>query len=191
LTYLLGNDNEKIDVEGLDLTITAAEEPKTATLERVWLDDLRPRAGRTVPLKVLLRTYRGEDVVRTLPIHIPANANGELSLMVSDGVRLGQLEQRESRLPQQPRSVDQVIKALNKARRNNTLYVKLLGPDSGAVVNGERLPSLPPSVLGVLEADRNGGNFNPLQGANLCEWELPTERVVSGARTLTIIVSSN
>ena len=47
-------------------------------LERVWLDDPRPRAGRTVPLKVLFRTYRGDEVVRTLPIEIPANASGTL-----------------------------------------------------------------------------------------------------------------
>ena len=40
-------------------------------VERVWLDDTRPRAGRTVPLKVLLRTYRGEDMLRTIPIAIP------------------------------------------------------------------------------------------------------------------------
>ena len=45
----------------------------------------------------------------------------------------------------------QMIRALNKARRNNTLYVKLLGSDAGAVVNGELLSSLPPSVLAVLE----------------------------------------
>ena len=45
--------------------------------------------------------------------------------MVSDGQRLTQTEQREARLPQ-PRSVAQLVRALNKARRNNTLYVKLL-----------------------------------------------------------------
>ena len=156
----------------------------------MWLDDPRPRAGRTVPLKVLLRTYRGEEVVRTLPIEIPANASGSLSLLVSDGARLSQIEQREAR-PQQPRSVPQMIRALNKAPRNNTLYVKLLGSDAGAVVNGELLSSLPPSVLGVLEADRNGGNFNPLHSATLGEWELATEHAVSGSRTLTITVSQN
>ena len=58
--------------------------------------------------------------------------------MVSDGARLAQTEQREARLPQ-PRSVPQLMRALNKARRNNTLYVKLLGSDAGAVVNGELL----------------------------------------------------
>ena len=190
MSALMGNDYEKIDIDGLDVTFGTTEEPKTATLERVWLDDPRPRAGRTVPLKVMFRTYRGDEVVRTLPIEIPHNANGSLSLLVSDGGRLGMNEQRETRAPQ-PRSVDQIIKALNKGRRNNSLYIKLLGSDAGAVVNGELLSALPPSVLSVLEGDRNGGNFNPLHNATLGEWELPTEHAVTGSRTLTITVSPN
>ncbi|HEV3139236.1 MAG TPA: SpoIVB peptidase S55 domain-containing protein, partial [Vicinamibacterales bacterium] len=56
ITALMGNDYEKVDVEGIEATINTTEEPRTATLERVWVDDTRPRAGRSVPLKVLLRT---------------------------------------------------------------------------------------------------------------------------------------
>ncbi len=63
VAYLMGNDFEKVELEGLEFTIGTSEEPKTATLQRVWLDDPRPRAGRTVPLKVALRTFRGEEVV--------------------------------------------------------------------------------------------------------------------------------
>ena len=192
IVSLMSNEYEKVDLERLDLTITSSEEAKTATLERVWIDDPRPRPGHTVPLKVLLRTYRGEEYLRTLPIDIPANASGTLSVMVSDGSRLSQIEQREARSPlQQPRSVSQMIRALNKARRNNTLYVKLLGPEAGAVVNGEQLPSLPPSVLGVIEADKNSGSVIPLHNGTLGEWELSTEQAVSGSRTLTISVSQN
>jgi hypothetical protein len=190
ITALMGNDYEKVAVEGVNVTFSTTEEPKTALLERVWLDDPRPRAGRTVPLKVLFRTYRGEEVVRTLPIEIPANSTGTLSILVSDGGRLGQTEMRDTRASQ-PRSVDQMIKTLNKGRRNNSLYVKLLGSDAGAVVNGELLSSLPPSVLGVLEGDRNSGNFNPLHSATIAEWELPTEHAVAGSRTLTITVSQD
>ena len=54
-----------------------------------------------------------------------------------------------------------MIKALNKNRRNDTLYVRLVSSDAGAVVSGETLSSLPPSVLNVLEGERSGGNFNP------------------------------
>jgi len=191
ITSLMANEYEKVDLERLDLTITSSEEAKTATLERVWIDDPRPRPGHTVPPKVLLRTYRGEEYLRTLPIDIPANASGTLSVLVSDGSRLTQIEQRESRTSPQQRSVSQMIRALNKARRNNTLYVKLLGPEAGAVVNGEPLPSLPPSVLGVIEADRNSGGVTPLHNGTLGEWELSTEQAVSGSRTLTISVSQN
>ena len=188
IAALLGNDYEKVDFESIDLAITSAEEPKTATVERVWLDDQRPRAGRTVPLKVLLRTYRGEDLIRTIPIDIPANVNGTLSLLVADGGRLGQIEQREMRFSQ-PRSVDQIVRTLNRSRRGNTLYVKLLGSQPGAVVKGEPLTALPPSVLGVLEADRSNGSFSPLTNTTLGEWQLATELAIAGSKTLSITVS--
>jgi len=187
----MGRYGEKVGLGGIELTTATAEEPKTATLERVWIDDPRPRAGRTVPLKMLLRTYRGEDVLRTLRIEIPANASGTLSLVVSDGARLGQAEQRETRTPTQLRSIDQVIRSLNKARRNDTLYVKLVGSDAGAIVNGEPLSALPPSVLGVLEGDRNGGTFSPLHGATIGEWQLATDTLVNGSRSLTLTISPN
>src|SRR5204862_7948818 len=111
ITYLMANDYEKAELEGLEFTLAASEEPRTATLQRVWIDDPRPRAGRTVPLKVHLRTYRGEDVLRSIPIDIPANARGSLSVVVSDGQRLGQAEQREARVTQ-PRTVEQLVRTL-------------------------------------------------------------------------------
>ncbi len=190
IAALLGNDYEKVDIDRLDLTISSAEEPKTATLERVWIDDQRPRAGRTVPVKVLLRTYRGDDEIRTIPIDIPANTSGTLSLLVADGGRLGQIEQRETR-SSQPRSVDQIVRTLNRSRRGNTIYVKLLGAEPGAVVKGEPLTALPPSVLGVLESDRSNGSFNPLTNATLGEWQLATDHAITGSKTLSITVSSD
>jgi hypothetical protein len=66
-----------------------------------------------------------------------------------------------------------------------------MSPEAGAVVSGETLSSLPPSVLGVLEGERNGGNFNPLHSATLGEWEVVTNNAVTGTRTLTISISQN
>ena len=81
--------------------------------------------------------------------------------MVSDGRQLNALEQRELRRSVQPQSVAQMIKLLNNTRRNNRIYVRLLTGAPGAVVNGEAMTALPPSVLSVLEGDRNGGSFSP------------------------------
>src|SRR5262249_40733605 len=43
IAALMGNEFEKVELDGLDLTIKATEQPRTAALERVWLDDPRPR----------------------------------------------------------------------------------------------------------------------------------------------------
>ena len=186
LTMLLGNDLEPVSVKSIDLTVSSSEEPRSATIERVWLDDVRPRAGRTVPLKVLTRSYRGTEKISTIPIDIPANASGQLSVMVTDGRQLNLLEQRELRRTLEPQSVAQMIRILNETRRNNRIYVRLLTGTPGAVVNGEALPSLPPSVLAVLEGDRSGGSFTPIKSATLGEWELPMDSATTGTRVLTI-----
>ena len=186
LTMMLGNNISEVTVEGLDVTVTATETPKTRTIERVWLDDIRPRAGRTVNLKVLTRSYRGEEQISSVPLEIPANAPRELTVLVTDGRQLNAIEQRELRGALQPQTIAQLLKVLNETRRNNRIYVRLVTGRAGAVVNGEAMTALPPSVLAVLEADRNGGSFTPIRSAALGEWEIATDSAVSGSRVLTI-----
>ncbi|OFW39604.1 MAG: hypothetical protein A3F70_13750 [Acidobacteria bacterium RIFCSPLOWO2_12_FULL_67_14] len=187
INVLLRNAFEDVELERLDLEIDASEQPRSATLERVWIDGSRARAGARVDLKVLLRTYRGEEITRTVPIDIPPNAGGSVSIMVADGTRLSQWESRELQIqPLQTRDLPQMLRVLNNVRKNNRLYVRLLSRDQGAVVKGESLSSLPPSVIGVLESDRNGGSYRPLQNAVMGEWEIATEHAVIGSRTLTL-----
>jgi hypothetical protein len=188
LAMVLTNDIEKVALEKLDVTITTTEAPRTASIERVWLDDIRPRPGRTVSLRVLTRSYRGEEKITTVPIDIPANAASEVSILVTDGRQLNVIEQRELRRSLQPQSVAQMLRVLNDTRRNNRIYVRLLTGTPGAVVNGEAMSALPPSVLAVLESDRNGGSFTPIRSATLGEWQIPMDSAVTGSRVLTIAI---
>jgi hypothetical protein len=190
LTMLLGNDREPVKLESMEFTIDTSETPLTTTIERVWIDELRPRAGRALPLKVLTRSYRGEEKISTVPVTIPANVSGPLSIVVTDGRQLNAIEHREMRRTVQPQSVAQMIRVLNETRRNNRIYVRLVTGAPGAVVNGEVLTALPPSVLSVLEADRNGGSFNPIRSAAVGEYEIPMDAAVTGSRTLTIEVEA-
>jgi len=190
ITMLLGNNLEPITLDGLDITISSAETPRRVTIERVWLDEIRPRAGRSTPLKILTRSYRGEEKISTVPIDIPANVSGRLSILVSDGRQLNALEQRDVRRTLEPQTVSQLVRLLNDTRRNNRVYVRLLSGTPGAVVNGEAMAALPPSVLSVLESDRNGGSFTPIRSATVGEWELPMDSAVSGSRLLTIEVDN-
>lgn len=185
LTYLIKNGSESVDVERMTLTIDATEQAQTARIERVWLNTARPKAGQAVDVHVLLRTFKGEEIVKTVPVTLPANATGSLQLLVADAARLGQEDRRETRGPE-AQQVSQLIRTFNRSRRSNRLYVRLSAPDSGAVVNGEPMAALPPSVLAVLESDRNSGSFGALRTAIRGEWELPVELAISGSRQLTI-----
>jgi hypothetical protein len=185
MTFLLKNASEPVEVERLTLTIDAVEQSRTARIDRVWLDTDRPRAGRDTIVKVLLRTNRGEELIKSVSISIPENATGSLQLLVADANRFTAEDRRQTRGAEvQP--VAQMIRTFNRARRSNRLYVRLSATDEGAIVNGEPLGALPPSVLSVLEADRQSGTYSPLRTAVRGEWEVPVELAISGSRQLTI-----
>lgn len=187
INALVRNAFEDVELDGLTLDIRASEQPRSATLERVWIEGDRPRPGGTVTVRMVLKTYRGEEFTRSLPITIPPQARGNLQVLVADAPRLAQWEARE--LPAQPvqaRGLPQMLKVLNGTRKNDRLYVRLLGRDGGAVVKGESLAALPPSVLAVLEADRSGGSFRSIDATLLGEWDIAADLAVIGARTLTL-----
>ena len=190
LTTLLNNVFAPVTFDGIDIAITSYEEPRTATLERVWIDAARPRAGQTVPLKVLSRSYRGAEMVETVMIDLPAHVTGPLQVLVSDAAQLTQHEARQGRQVREAQTLDQMIRALNTSRRNNRLYVKLLTSSDGAVVRGEALPALPASVLAVLEGDSAAGGLVRLQQATIGEWEIPGDYLITGSRLLTINVEA-
>jgi hypothetical protein len=137
----------------------------------------------------MLRTYRGETRTETIPLTIPASApSGHYSLLVADGAAVTDLEQREMRQPFVPKDLDQLVRAINSLRHNDHLYARLLRTEDGAIVGGEYLQSLPPSVLGVLGGSEQAGNVVPLRTASLWEFDLPTDYAVSGSRVLHLTV---
>jgi hypothetical protein len=185
LTALLKNSGENVEVEKIALTIDASEQQRSARIERVWLDTTRPRSGQDAIVNVALRSARGQEIVRQVPIQIPANLTGSLQLTVADAARTTADDRRDTRGADLQR-VSQLVRTFNRARRNNRLYVRLTSPDSGAVVNGEPMAGLPPSVLAVIEADRNSGTVASLRTMTRGEWEIALDFAVTGARQLTL-----
>ncbi len=190
LTALVDNGLEPVTIERVDVSVTARDGTRTAELERVWLDDPRPRPGRTVPLRLAIRARDGEVDIRTVMVDLPSAARGRVRLLVADGATLAREERQQAGLAARPTSLRHLIDALNTARRNDRFYVQLRRGDAGAVVNGRRLPSLPRSVLDVLGADRAGAGLARMSSAALREWEVPLDRVVTGARVLDLDLGS-
>jgi hypothetical protein len=80
----------------------------------------------------------------------------------------------------------QIIRTFNRSRRSNRLYVRLSTTEPGAVVSGEPMSGLPPSVLGVLESDRSTGNVATMRSALRGEWEVSLDLSVTGSRQLSL-----
>jgi hypothetical protein len=190
LAFIMGNDFQKVMVEKLDLEASFYETIQSATLHRAWVERTGPvRAGSLVPVKVLLRTYRGDTLAETIPLTIPPSAPaGSYTLLVSDAQALNVLEQREMRQPFIPKDLNQLIRAINSLRRSNHLYARLLRTVDGAIVSGEYLPSLPSSVLAVLGATEQGANLIPIRTASVWDFELPIDYAVSGSRLISLTV---
>lgn len=185
LTQLFRNTSEPVDIERIALTVDASEETRAARIERVWLDTVRPRAGGTATLSVALRGPKGEERVERVPIAFPANLSGPLQLLVADGARMSSDDRRDIRGADLQRP-SQIIRSFNRNRRGNRLYVRLSTTEPGAVVSGEPMSALPPSVLNVLESDRSTGSVSPLRSATKAEWEVALDLAVTGSRQLTV-----
>ena len=190
LAYLMTNDFEPVKIEKLVIDVASDETVQSASIERAWIERTGPvRPGTTVPLKVVMRTYRGETLSQTIPVSIPANApSGTYSLLVADAPSLTAVEQREMRQQFVPRDLDQLIRAINGLRHNNHVYVRMTRPDDGAIVRGEYMQSLPPSVLSVLGGSDQGTSVIALRTAAVWDFDLSTDYAVSGSRLLSLTV---
>jgi hypothetical protein len=181
------NEYRTVMANSLDLNLRVSELQQSATIERAWLDTTRPRAGGTHTLHVLLRDYRGATQTLTMPLTMPASAQGQLTLLVSDAPTLSAMEQRELR-PGRPTTWPAIVAQLNGARRNNHIYVRLISTGAGTVVAGETLSGLPGSIKSVLDADGSVSSA-PVSRAVVGSWESRFDRVVRGSREITLTLS--
>ena len=54
--------------------------------------------------------------------------------------------------------------------------------------DGEPLPGLPPSVVGVIDAERAGGGSTSLRSTTRGEWSIAVPYAVTGSRQLSLTI---
>ena len=186
LAALLATDRGKARVTGISLEVAARETNASATIERAWIEAVRPRAGESVQLHVQLRHFRGATETITLPIDVPAYARGKLSLLISDGAGLAEWERRDGRAAA-PSTIADLVRVLNDTPRSNRVYVRLLADAPGAIVNVEAMGSLPPSVQSIYTENR-AGNATSIRQAVLGAWDRRLDITVRGSREVSFSV---
>jgi hypothetical protein len=181
--YLTNNEFKNVGIQQINLEVFAAERPKAASLERVWLDRYEVGPGETVGIKLYMKSYRGETKVEEIPFIVPGLPAGtEFNLVVADTKSMQQVELGQYRTGGLvPRSLEQLVRLLNNVRKNNRIYFKLIGPRPGLFLRGEEMPNLPPSMKSLFASPR-AGSAAPVEisVSTLAEYQMPVPFAFEG-----------
>ena len=176
-------------VAGVKLDFDLVRERRWARLESARTSVTEARPGEEIMLETVLAPYRGERIVQQIPVKIPTSASkGTLRILVSDGETLDRVNRSN---PAFGRKLDlaSTIALLNKEHSNNRLYVSLLEADPEARVADKVMPTLPLSVMNVMDGMRGNQEMIVSGESNVDETATPSlDYVVSGAQLLTVTV---
>jgi hypothetical protein len=176
-------------VAGVKLDFDLVRERRWAHLESARTSVTEARPGEDIMLETVLAPYRGERIVQQIPVKIPTSASkGTLRILVSDGETLDHLGRSN---PAFGRKLDlaSTIALLNKEHSNNRVYVSLLEADPEARVADKVMPTLPISIMNVMDGMRGNQEMIVSAESNVDETATaPLDYVVSGAQLLTVTV---
>ena len=185
---IFDNPYERPQIDGVELNIDLVRERRWARLETARTDITEARPGDEIVVETVLRPYRGERIVRQVPIRIPTSTpRGTLRILVSDGDTLDRMR-RTNGFVQRRMDLASTIAQLNKEHANSRLYVSLLEANPQAVVEDKVMPTLPLSVLNVMEGMRGTQDMVLVAESSVSEASTPLDYVVTGAQVITVNV---
>jgi SpoIVB peptidase S55 len=187
INALLNSGFSDLAIERIALKVTSVDARSKGQLDRLWINRSEVKRGEQLEIQAFARTESGGEYIERINLAIPADTPlGELKVVVSDG---GLLQASEPRTAITPKSLNHLVRELNRIRKSDRLYVRLERAEGGVVINNEELPNLPPSMLATLSSERTSGGYTLTRSSAVYEKELaPAEFVISGQRTLTVKV---
>jgi hypothetical protein len=176
-------------LKSVDATIDILPERRIATIENAWIPASEVEAGSQVPMKVFLRPYRGERIARDFVLKIPAGLpKGEHRILFSDAETLNRM-QSAAVMSDRFMNIPQTVSVLNQERSNNKLYISLIEPQPTVFYEDKTLPSLPASVMNVMQTGRSASRHLLSSSESAIEQgSIPFELMIDGSYSLRITV---
>jgi len=187
---IYSNPYELPQIERINLRVKTLTERRSAEIDGAWIERTAAHPGETLAVKVLLRPYRGEPFIQSIPVTIPEQtARGTLQLVISDAEFLNRNVQSVAASSQgQLASLEELIQLLNREHHNDRLYATLLQPTPTVLVEDKEMPNVPASAISVLDQRQNPGRARLLWESTAGQWSVPMHQVITGQRMLTITV---
>lgn len=186
--FLNSDKPPKLDAVNVDLDLLP--DRRIAQIESAWIADNKVSPGTEVPVRVFLRPYRGERIEKTVDVKIPAGlSRGTHEILFSDAETLSHFQNIAGSL-NRIEDVPQTVALLNEERSNNRLYVSLIESQPTVYSDEKVLPSLPASILNVMQSGRaTNHEFVSSPESAHEQSSLPLDRMVTGSYSLKIFVN--
>jgi SpoIVB peptidase S55 len=182
------NPFEAPTVGGVTLEFDLERERRAAVLESARTDVTEARPGDEITIEAVLRPYRGDRIVRRIPVRVPTSApKGSLRILVSDAETLDRSRHSTPAMGQRL-DLNSTIEVLNKEHLNDHLYVSLLEANPQATVEDKVMPAVPLSVMNVMEGMRATQEMVVFNESAVNEASTPVGYVVSGAQIISVSV---
>ncbi len=175
-------------ITGVNLEFDLTHERRWARLESARTDVTEARPGDDIVIESVLRPYRGERIVRQIPIKVPTSTpKGTLRILVSDGDTLDRMRRIA---PALSRKMDlaSTIAMLNKEHSNTRLYVSLLEANPQAMVEDKVMPTLPLSVMNVMDGMRGTQDMVVIGESAVNEASTPMDYAIAGAQVISVSI---
>ncbi len=175
-------------IEGVELNFDLVPDRRSARLETARTDITEARPGDEITIETLLRPYRGESILRQISVKIPTSTpRGTLRILVSDGDTLDKMR-RVSGPMSRRLDLGSTIALLNKEHTNSELYVSLLEASPQAMVDDKVMPTLPLSVMNVMDGMRGTQDMIVVGESAVDEASTPVDYVVTGSQIITLTI---
>jgi hypothetical protein len=182
------NSYQTPDMQGVEIDLDLIRERRWARIEAARTDMTEARPGDQVMVEVVLRPYRGERIVKQIPVRIPTTApKGNLRILISDGDTLDKTRRSNAAFARKL-DLHATIAALNKDRTNDRLYVSLLQSNPQAMVEDKVMPGLPLSVMNVMDGMRGTQDMIVMGESATDESSTPLDFVVSGSQVISLTI---
>lgn len=153
--YLMANEFRDLTILGMDVEISHSDQLRGARIVHVEAQKERVHPGEEVPVWIDLADFRGSNRRVVMNLKVPRDTPpGPLTVFVGDGSAATVYDL--ALLPSDPHSLEQVLDFLARVRPPNSLNLLAYRRAPGAIVAGEALPALPPSITAILR-DRGPG----------------------------------
>jgi hypothetical protein len=150
VAYLENSPFDVPELESVRVRVQAAEELQWAEIVDAVPDRLMVRPGESLGVRLRMRPYRGQEVVRHFSIEVPEEAReGALDLIVADGSSWDAYDLQIR--PSRPGSFADELRLLGRLVPSNRVVLAFERSDTGVALQGGNL-QVPPSVLLTLRS---------------------------------------